>query len=113
MVNPIVNFISQNFQKQSAYINNFTLELIKLFLTFIQQKPTKKNIKISSESVMLKHANDFLSQLSFEIPKFFYINLSLFLPLFDNESYTLRNSIINIIFNILQGQKNKDEDEIN
>jgi len=49
-----------------------------------------------------KNIKDVLVKMSEEVPSFFNSNLSSFIHLYDNENYLLRNTITEIIGNIIK-----------
>lgn len=63
---------------------------------------------------VFKNARDFFSILSNHLPKIFINNLSCFLTLFDSESYLMRNTVCeilgNILKNVLTAQNEEDEE---
>jgi len=64
---------------------------------------------MNSESQAVRNIRDFFSKISEKIPKVFLNNLSIFIKLYDNDSYCLRNAITDIITNILKVHLSSNE----
>ncbi|KAL4489279.1 hypothetical protein ABPG72_006343 [Tetrahymena utriculariae] len=112
LVQPIADFIIDLYNdKNLIFSKEFTFDLLQILVTFLQEKTNP-----SSENTVFKNARDFFSILSNHLPKIFINNLSCFLTLFDSESYLMRNTVCeilgNILKNVLTAQNEEDEEFI-
>lgn len=102
-----------------VYTNENSVEVIANYLIHMQ-KDCKQEQKLNLTEILrqlidnlmrktdfakeqqeVKNSRDFLNLLSQHIPVYFHNNLTTFLILYDSESYVLRNSISDIIKNVI------------
>jgi condensin complex subunit 1 len=90
--------------------NGLVLDLITLLVTYVSQKTNSQ-----TESMAVKNLKEILSQTCKKIPKLFYLNLSTFMELYDNENYHLRNALTDIISFVIEHltKDNEKDDEEN
>lgn len=106
-VNSLTDFVISSLNKENSFLNNIGYRIIQDIVDTIN----KEN---NFESQGLKNVTKFLITLSEKNTKVIYSNLSTLITFYDSEFYIVRNTlselIVNIIINILCKYDNIDEE---
>ncbi|KRX03620.1 Armadillo-type fold [Pseudocohnilembus persalinus] len=111
LVENVVDFVKKAQSSNNSKLQNLTTDTIILLANYVNQT------NVNADGQPVKNVKEFFVNLADIMPKIFYTNLSVFIKLYDNESYHLRNAISEIIGRIIKlvltHQNGQEEDENN
>jgi len=94
LVNNLSEFVNLAINGQDSNMNKLAVDIVQEMSKTIFENET-------SDSQGLKNIGKFLINLSEKSPKILYSNISALITLFNCESYVIRNSLVEIIMNII------------
>lgn len=94
LVNNLSEFVNLAINGQDSNMNKLAVDIVQEMSKTIFENET-------SDSQGLKNVGKFLVNLSEKSPKIMYSNISALITLFNCESYVIRNSLVEIIMNII------------
>jgi hypothetical protein len=99
LVNNLSDFISLAIQGTDSNMNKLAIDIVQEISKIVHQHQNENSN--SSDSQGIKNVGKFLVNLSEKSPKIMHNNISCLITLFNCEAYVIRNSLLEILGNII------------